>query len=249
MLPRFNSTEPTQLPLGTLPSLPRNGFAGFAEVHGAHTVEITDQEARIVKAVPLSEIGTWFDGNDRDRETDIAVVAGHVVHWPIRKEGSPTDLMQAFELIRKALINAQPETACLLDRVPTGHAPDYAWVIFGPGGGSIGVHQDMLETASWNYLVSGRKRWSFWSPDGSPCAEPATHEFDQAPGALIWIPEGWWHAVIYSQPSICLSRNLVPARAAESVGCAAEEGEPQLAVILSVLECIDATKIGRCRPQ
>ena len=243
-LPPFDSTQPAQLPLGTLPSLPKGGFPGFADAHGTRTVQVTDREARVVDVIPLSNLGPWFDGQRNDRESRVAATAGHVVHWPIRTESGPNDLMQGFEAIRKALINVQPETACLLDRVPVDHSPDYSWAIFGPGGGSIRAHQDMLETASWNYLVSGRKQWAFWPPDGSPCAESASHAFKQTPGALIWIPEGWWHAVTYTLPSICLSRNLIPVRAAASVAHSAAESEPRLTGILSVLEQLDSAEVA-----
>lgn len=243
LIEAFDSTRPACLPLDAPPTLPKAGFAELSARYGGQTVEITNRDARVVSVRPLCDLRAWFDGcNSKDAE--IAAIAGHVVHWVVPRTGGQADIRAAFDAISQALKSSQPETDCVLNMLPQGIGPDYAWVIFGPNSGTVRVHQDMMGTASWNYLISGFKRWSFWSPEALSRQDNPTHIFDQSEGDLIWIPEKWWHSVSYQAPSICLSRNIVPARSSQIIQQAAQKAEPRLSAILLALAKLHQNEVA-----
>lgn len=235
MIANFDSTRSTVTNIGDIPSLPRDGFAGFSRLYGGTPVEVTGRNAQIVDRIELSKIGSWYEA-PTGAITESAALFGHVVHWPIKDAVAPDSLTHAFATIQEKLTVAQPETACVLDRLPPDYSPDYCWVIFGPSQSVVPVHQDMMGTASWNYLVSGQKTWTMWPPDAEPNASEPSHTFTQNPGDIVWIPEGCWHSVTYSASSICLSKNLVPARSLDKIQLAACTNSPRLYALLHVLK-------------
>eukprot|EP00051_Salpingoeca_urceolata_P011688 m.145152 g.145152 ORF g.145152 m.145152 type:complete len:207 (-) comp17215_c0_seq2:214-834(-) len=96
---------------------------------------------------------------------------------------------------------------------------------------------DPNATSAWNAVISGEKRWVmlppnvvppgvFPSPDGAEVTTPATlfewwtnfHDEAVAMGAiectarrgdLVFVPSGWWHAVLNTKDSIAITQNYV----------------------------------------
>merc|ERR1712008_78730 len=47
--------------------------------------------------------------------------------------------------------------------------PPHRWLLVGPERAGTALHVDPLETAAWNTLVSGAKRWVLLPPTTEPC--------------------------------------------------------------------------------
>jgi histone arginine demethylase JMJD6 len=103
--------------------------------------------------------------------------------------------------------------------------PPHRWLVAGPPRSGSGVHVDPLATAAWNTLLAGRKRWALFPP-GTPAALVAPREAGlgreapdwfarvyprarapgwpgppvldcvQEAGETVYVPGGWWHAVL-----------------------------------------------------
>jgi histone arginine demethylase JMJD6 len=114
--------------------------------------------------------------------------------------------------------------------------PPYRWVVFGPARSGSSLHIDPLATAAWNALLAGRKRWVLLPP-GVPRAacKPRglgldseaiswfTHvlprcrapdwpharpiEAVQSAGEIMFVPHGWWHAVLNLEHTIAVTQN------------------------------------------
>jgi len=115
--------------------------------------------------------------------------------------------------------------------------PDYRWIIAGPKGSGSSFHKDPNGTQAWNATVVGRKKWIMFppnvvppgvmpSPDGGTVVTPVSlmewfvNYYDQAKemnpreviterGDLIYVPHGWWHAVLNLEPCIAVTQNYV----------------------------------------
>ncbi len=114
--------------------------------------------------------------------------------------------------------------------------PPYRWVVFGPARSGSSLHIDPLATAAWNALLAGEKRWVLlppgvpraacrprgagldseaitWftrvlptcrAPDW-PYARPV--EAVQRAGEIMFVPHGWWHAVLNLQHTLAVTQN------------------------------------------
>ena len=115
--------------------------------------------------------------------------------------------------------------------------PPWRWFALGAGGSGCDVHQDPINTCSWNVVVHGVKRWAFLHPslsakdvgldtlvDDEPTLEwfcnvlpavAARHPshvlvVDAPAGSLVYIPPGWWHATWnLSTVSVAITHNVV----------------------------------------
>ncbi|KAI8818137.1 uncharacterized protein EV422DRAFT_190700 [Fimicolochytrium jonesii] len=117
--------------------------------------------------------------------------------------------------------------------------PDYRWLIIGPARSGSTFHVDPNSTSAWNAVISGAKKWIMYppevippgvfpSPDGSEVTAPLslpewflsfyeqTKSGPSAPiegvcraGEILFVPRGWWHAVMNLEPSIALTQNFV----------------------------------------
>ncbi len=104
------------------------------------------------------------------------------------------------------------------------------WVILGSKGTGSPLHKDPLYTSAWNALLCGRKRWAVFPPHielsrlrkrgdtESPAlwfleelpklrSEPELGliEFTQDAGDVVYLPEGWWHAVLNVSEEIAMA--------------------------------------------
>jgi tetratricopeptide (TPR) repeat protein len=92
---------------------------------------------------------------------------------------------------------ATPQVAALdfgariLDRLPTDLVPPLYYLLVGPAGSGTPVHQDPPNTASWNVLCEGRKRWAMLSP----AAPAALARRGEEAGVRAWFDVAW--------PSVC----------------------------------------------
>ncbi|KNC75234.1 hypothetical protein SARC_12239 [Sphaeroforma arctica JP610] len=117
--------------------------------------------------------------------------------------------------------------------------PDYKWIIIGPAGSGSTFHIDPNGTSAWNAVVKGRKKWIMYPPsvpppgifpseDGSEVAAPVSlnewfskfyaeskkegvkpFECIVNEGEMIFVPSGWWHAVVNIEDSIAITQNYV----------------------------------------
>ncbi|XP_063685447.1 bifunctional arginine demethylase and lysyl-hydroxylase JMJD6-like [Bolinopsis microptera] len=115
--------------------------------------------------------------------------------------------------------------------------PPYRWVVFGPKRSGTSVHIDPLGTHAWNALVSGYKRWILFPthtarwllkqklPDSEAITwfkfvHPQTDDPNwpedckpieclQGPGEMMFVPGGWWHAVLNVSDTVAVTHNYV----------------------------------------
>ncbi|CAN3376728.1 hypothetical protein DIURU_001512 [Diutina rugosa] len=118
--------------------------------------------------------------------------------------------------------------------------PDHAWLIVGPQRSGSTFHKDPNYTSAWNTALTGRKLWVMLPPDVVPpgvgtdgdesevtspvgMAEwvlsgffndalkiPSSQVGVTFPGECMYVPSGWWHAVINLDDSVALTQNFVP---------------------------------------
>ncbi|MBA4600862.1 cupin-like domain-containing protein [Thermoactinomyces mirandus] len=115
-----------------------------------------------------------------------------------------------------------------LHYVPRVVMPPLRWIYIGPARSGTGLHMDVAMTGAWNAILSGRKRWAFFSPDqtgymynGAVNAFAPDYEkyplfknakpiyAIQKPGEIIFTPSGWWHQVINEEDCVSITENFV----------------------------------------
>mmetsp|Transcript_45759 Transcript_45759/g.118263 ORF Transcript_45759/g.118263 Transcript_45759/m.118263 type:complete len:485 (-) Transcript_45759:125-1579(-) len=116
--------------------------------------------------------------------------------------------------------------------------PEYRWLIIGPQRSGSNFHVDPNSTNAWNALVRGRKKWIMFPPHITPPgvhpssdmgtvtspvslmewflnyyaqakATGESIEFIQEEGDLVFVPSGWWHAVLNIEDTIAVTQNYV----------------------------------------
>jgi hypothetical protein len=115
--------------------------------------------------------------------------------------------------------------------LPQGRiADDGVFFAVGQQGTGLPFH---FHKEAWNEAVAGLKRWSVYPPSEVPPAHylmidshaewlqtvlpkllPAERPAEclQRPGELVYVPEGWWHAVVNVEPTMAVIKNNVPTR-------------------------------------
>ncbi|WPK27684.1 hypothetical protein PUMCH_005081 [Australozyma saopauloensis] len=118
--------------------------------------------------------------------------------------------------------------------------PDHAWLIIGSQRSGSTFHKDPNNTSAWNTALSGRKLWVMFPPDVIPPGVSTDEEESEVtspvglaewvlsgfyndsvklqdsqigitfPGECMYVPSGWWHAVINLDDSVALTQNFVP---------------------------------------
>lgn len=210
--------------------------ARFSERYWEEHAVITGPDGAPIEKVRLGAVyQLWWTTREA---ADTAASAGHVVHWPLKRLCSDDLLAPVLREAERAIATLGSETACVLDEFRRKETPHYLWAILGPPGSRVRTHRDMFGTASWNLLLSGRKQWTLWAPHRSPEADAPCLRFEQRPDEIVWIPEDWWHSVIYDEPSLCLSKNLVLRRSLTTVRERVGETEPALARHLAAVAAV-----------
>eukprot|EP01116_Phalansterium_solitarium_P024701 TRINITY_DN9122_c0_g1_i1.p1 TRINITY_DN9122_c0_g1~~TRINITY_DN9122_c0_g1_i1.p1 ORF type:complete len:544 (-),score=183.17 TRINITY_DN9122_c0_g1_i1:210-1841(-) len=127
--------------------------------------------------------------------------------------------------------------------------PDYRWLIAGPARSGSTFHKDPNATSAWNAVVTGSKKWVMFPPDcpppgifpsadGSEVTAPVSlvewfvNFYPQCrlgpikpiegvcrAGETIFVPSGWWHAVLNLDDSIAITQNYVSRRNLLAVLC------------------------------
>ncbi|KAI9355909.1 Clavaminate synthase-like protein [Zopfochytrium polystomum] len=117
--------------------------------------------------------------------------------------------------------------------------PDYRWIIIGPSRSGSSFHIDPNSTSAWNAVISGAKKWIMFPPDTPPpgvypskdgdevtspvsLAEWFMNHYDDIrlckvkplegvcrAGEVIFVPRGWWHAVMNLEETIAVTQNFV----------------------------------------
>lgn len=111
------------------------------------------------------------------------------------------------------------------------------WSIIGGKLSGSPLHKDPEYTCAWNALLQGKKRWAVFPPhidkerlrkleDHEPPAKwffevlPELRkekdlgliEIMQEEGDMVYLPEGWWHAVLNIELSVAVTHNaFIPA--------------------------------------
>lgn len=118
--------------------------------------------------------------------------------------------------------------------------PDHAWLIIGSLRSGSTFHKDPNNTSAWNAALSGRKLWIMLPPGVTPPGVSTDEEESEVtspvglaewvlsgfyndavkmpeaqigitfPGECMYVPSGWWHAVINLDDSVALTQNFVP---------------------------------------
>ncbi|MGW0434419.1 hypothetical protein ACWDV4_18005 [Micromonospora sp. NPDC003197] len=102
--------------------------------------------------------------------------------------------------------------------------PPWFWLFAGGTGTGSLLHLDIMNSAAWNIVLSGEKRWEIQSPALGverrvlprsfltlPGVETAKKSvsFVQRPGELVLLPSGWCHAVQNVGPTVAITGNYV----------------------------------------
>lgn len=118
--------------------------------------------------------------------------------------------------------------------------PDHAWLIVGCKRSGSTFHKDPNGTCAWNAALTGRKLWIMFPPDKLPpgtstdddemevtspvglaewvlsgfyndaARSPDAQIGVTVPGECMYVPSGWWHAVINIDDCVALTQNFVP---------------------------------------
>jgi len=138
--------------------------------------------------------------------------------------------------------------------------PPFRWVVFGPARSGSSLHIDPLATSAWNALLVGTKRWALLPP-GVPreACKPRGAGFDgeavtwfdrvlpatqsaawsharpiegvQRAGEIMFVPSGWWHAVLNVQDTACITQNFASSANLADVWRHTRKARPRLAAI------------------
>lgn len=137
--------------------------------------------------------------------------------------------------------------------------PPYRWFLLGPERSGTCVHIDPLGTSAWNTVLRGSKRWVAFPPNTPKSVAKALdvikkgeddesvnyfvdfiprlraqghqfYEFTQLPGDTVFIPSGWWHAVLNLEDSIAITQNFCSRNNLETVWRKTRTGRKKMAL-------------------
>ncbi len=184
----------------------------FTETYGELVVEVRRSRPEARRSITVAD---YFETVHEVRGTRDG---WYLSDWKI--VGAIADLRRDYEV---------PEVfRCWTERLPSQHNPELRWMYIGPEGSGKPLHRDVMTTAAWNAVISGRKRWRFYPPDQAALLydgavdvfapdlqkhprfrEATAEEFVQGPGDLVFTPSGWWHQVENVEACISVTENFV----------------------------------------
>jgi len=131
---------------------------------------------------------------------------------------------------------------------------NYSWLFIGPKDASIGLHTDPLNTSAWLALISGRKKFIFFTPDQQDflydgkvdAFNPNLEKFPLyanakpievilEPGEIIYTPSKWWHHVKNLEDSIAVTHNGIDEWNSEIVFQSATEASSIKGLLLPLI--------------
>ena len=216
-----------------------------------------------------------FDGGFADSETESSDSDGGSGSGRHRRKKKKKKRAGPGAAIAAAYAVPPPFSEDLLSFAGPHRRPPHRWLVVGPPRSGSGLHVDPLATAAWNTLLAGRKRWALFPP-GTPPALVAPREAGvgreaadwfaavhprtaapgwpgppaldcvQAAGETVYVPGGWWHAVLnlpsaeggggagrdssaWPDLSIAVTQNFVSSANFARVWPAAAVGRPRMA--------------------
>ncbi|KPA90318.1 cupin-like domain-containing protein [Pseudomonas sp. RHF3.3-3] len=181
----------------------------------------------------------------RGRDAQDMLLATYLKYLECTQEADPLYLCNwIFERNCPQLLNDY-EALDLFERLeaklPENLRPQWRWMFIGPAGSGTHLHVDVLDTSAWNVVITGRKRWRFYSPDQQALmyqghvntfepdltahplfAQAQAIECVQQPGDLVFTPSGWWHQVLNERGGISITENFIDRANLERVKQAAQ---------------------------
>ncbi len=127
----------------------------------------------------------------------------------------------------------------LIKKIDEKRRPPFRWLLIGPKRSGTNLHQDPLNTAAWNVSVQGYKLWVMfenlypkWIINGQQVRKKGEGKETidyflihlprilkeegikvkiciQCPNETIYIPGGWWHAVLNLTDTIAITQNYM----------------------------------------
>lgn len=231
--------DPLKISFAHLERHPVLNLHNLLSLIGEEEVNVTDQNNSEVKGARLSAILQEWGGFPGKSLSDSAH-CNHVVHWPVERAGSFTSAFRAIESdVQRNLADQLVDASCILDSRPNANISRFEWVILGPSGLVVKEHQDMFGTATWNLLLSGKKEWVFRRPNSAVDGSCNPKIMIQLPGDIVWVPEYWWHSVVYKDTSVCLSKNLVVRRSTTEIAGNMLQAAPHLAHVVQACQLLE----------
>ena len=203
------------------------------DLTGRH-VNLTNKGGKIVGKIEVGKLERQLFSTNRGTELGSDLFT----HLQIDNQESNKDILILISEIQSYIAKLDPEIGCIFDEISADLNPCFQWVIFGPSGQLMDVHQDMYCTSSWNYMIVGQKLWEFWEPHDDPRSRVAGFSITQNPNELVWIPEGWWHRVSYQLPSIAVSKNLIRKNFVADIKRLSKDADNKLHSALSIYKRI-----------
>lgn len=132
-------------------------------------------------------------------------------------------------------------------------------LLIGPERSGTGWHIDPIGCA-WNALVHGKKRWVITAPGAvlphnndlvewfvkwpELRAPDGWLDFIQRAGEVVYVPQGWGHAVVNIEFSVALTGNVVRGSDAEECVEAIRRDHPELAAQIQSVKHKGLTETG-----
>lgn len=117
------------------------------------------------------------------------------------------------------------------DMLPFELRPKVKFIFMGGSKTCTTVHVDPFQTSAWNTLLIGEKVWLFFPPSMSfdssllntdSVLSGRLLELNpliaiQKPSDLVYVPTGWYHAVVNLQPYLAITENFMSSSNADKV--------------------------------
>ena len=142
--------------------------------------------------------------------------------------------------------------------------PPYRWLLMGPARSGTKLHFDPLECSAWLTVLQGSKRWVLFEPhieasriesddDDDEAvtyflsrlpairaelsnAGEKVYEFLQRAGETLFVPRGWWHAVLNIDDTIAITHKYAPVDTEQLLAYPVSERQAVVRAALDSLE-------------